>query len=148
MKILPMTSLSFLQDPRYIMMLTVFHWIGHKFKLFDFCQLNQQSWRTWEQVNHFCSCGPSYLLIFPYACLVAQSCLTLCNFKPTRLLSPWDSPSKNTGVGCDSLLQRIFLTQGLNLHWWWILYCLSQQGSPQYFHTDFKLLNLKVQLIV
>ena len=59
---------------------TVFRWIGHKFKLFDFCQLNQQSWRTWEQLNHFCSCGPSYLLIFPCVCLVAQSCLTLCNF--------------------------------------------------------------------
>ena len=33
---------------------------------------------------------------------------------PTRLLCPWDSPGKNTGVGCHSLLQRIFPTQGLN----------------------------------
>ena len=31
-------------------------------------------------------------------------------------LSPWDSPSKNTGVGCHFLLQGIFLTQGSNLH--------------------------------
>ena len=29
---------------------------------------------------------------------------------------PWDSPDKNTGVGCRSLLQGIFLTQGLNPH--------------------------------
>ena len=32
-----------------------------------------------------------------------QSCLTLCNpvrRQPTRLPSPWDSPGKNTGVGC------------------------------------------------
>ena len=33
-----------------------------------------------------------------------------------RLLCPWDSPGKNTGVGCHFLLQGIFLTQGSNLH--------------------------------
>ena len=27
---------------------------------------------------------------------------------------PWDSPGKNTGVGCRFLLQGIFPTQGLN----------------------------------
>ena len=27
-----------------------------------------------------------------------------------KLLSPWDSPGKNTGVGCPFLLQGIFLT--------------------------------------
>ena len=30
-----------------------------------------------------------------------------------RLLCSWDSPGKNTGVGCHSLLQRIFQTQDL-----------------------------------
>ena len=37
-----------------------------------------------------------------------QSCLTLCNphrRQPTRLPHPWDSPGKNTGVGCHFLLQ-------------------------------------------
>ena len=34
--------------------------------------------------------------------------------QPTRLLCPWDSPGKNTGVGCHFLLQGIFLTQGLD----------------------------------
>ena len=34
---------------------------------------------------------------------------------PTRLLYPWDFPGKNTGVGCHSLLQGIFPTQGSNL---------------------------------
>ena len=33
---------------------------------------------------------------------------------PTRLLCPWDSPGKNTGVGCHFLLQGIFPTQGSN----------------------------------
>ena len=28
-----------------------------------------------------------------------------------QVLCPWDSPGKNTGVGCHALLQRIFLTQ-------------------------------------
>ena len=26
--------------------------------------------------------------------------------QPTRLLHPWDSPGKNTGVGCHFLLQK------------------------------------------
>ena len=43
-----------------------------------------------------------------------QSCLTL-DYNPPWLLCPWDSPGKNTGVGCHALLQGIFLTQGLNL---------------------------------
>ena len=38
-----------------------------------------------------------------------QSCLTLCDpidfWQPTRLPCPWDSPGKNTGVGCHFLLQ-------------------------------------------
>ena len=50
--------------------------------------------------------------------------VTLMDY-PTRFLCPWDSPGKNTGVGCCALLQGIFLTLGLNprlchlcfLHW-------------------------------
>ena len=34
--------------------------------------------------------------------------------EPSRLLYPWDSPSKNIGVGCHALLQEIFPTQGSN----------------------------------
>ena len=33
---------------------------------------------------------------------------------PSRLLCPWDSPDKNTGVGGHALLQGTFPTQGLN----------------------------------
>ena len=50
------------------------------------------------------------------------------------LLCPWNSPGHNTGVGCHSLLQGIFLTQRSNqdglLHGRQILYHLSHQGSP------------------
>ncbi|KAB0369703.1 hypothetical protein FD755_018696, partial [Muntiacus reevesi] len=34
---------------------------------------------------------------------------------PTRLLCPWDSPGRNTGVGCHILLQGIFPTEESNL---------------------------------
>ena len=33
---------------------------------------------------------------------------------PARVLCPWDSPGKNTRVGCHALLQGIFPTQGSN----------------------------------
>ena len=36
--------------------------------------------------------------------------------QPARLLCPWNSPGKNTGVGCHAVLQGIFLNQGLNPH--------------------------------
>ena len=36
--------------------------------------------------------------------------------QPARLLRPWDSSGKNTGVDCHALLQGIFPTQGSNLH--------------------------------
>ena len=47
---------------------------------------------------------------------------------PTKLLCPWNSLGKNTGVSCHSLLHGIFPTQGLKpgilLHRQ-ILYCLN-----------------------
>ena len=33
--------------------------------------------------------------------------------QPARLFCPWDFSGKNTGMGCHSLLQGIFLTQGI-----------------------------------
>ena len=51
-----------------------------------------------------------------------------------RVLRPWDSPGKNTGVGCHFLLQGIFPTQGSNpglSHCGWMLYHLSHQGRSQ-----------------
>ena len=53
--------------------------------------------------------------------------------QPTRILCPWNSLSKDTGVGCHSLLQGISLSQRLNpslLHCRQILYHLSHSGSP------------------
>ena len=48
-------------------------------------------------------------------CLVAQSCLTLCDpMDCSPPGSPWDFPGKNTGVGCHFLLQ-ITLHGSINL---------------------------------
>ena len=47
-------------------------------------------------------------------CLVSKSCLTLLwphGLQPAWLLSPWNSPGKNTGIGCHLLLQETFPTQ-------------------------------------
>ena len=46
---------------------------------------------------------------------------------------PWNSLSKNIGVGCHALLQGIFPARGLNPglpHCRWILYRLGHQGNP------------------
>ena len=80
-------------------------------------------------------------------CLVAQSCLTLCDPRdcsPPGSSVHRDSPGKNTRVGCHALLQGIFPTQGLNPglpHWGWILYCLDHQGSPPPIHASVSVKN-------
>ena len=43
--------------------------------------------------------------------------------QPPRLFCPWDSPGKNTRVGCHFLLQGISLTQGSNLRLRCLLHC-------------------------
>ena len=65
-----------------------------------------------------------------YACKVASvmsNSVWPYGLQPTRLLCPWDSPGKNPGVGCYTLLQGIFLTQVWNPG----LLCLPnwQEGS-------------------
>ena len=70
------------------------------------------------------------------ACLVTQSCLTLCD--PMDCSLPGSSvyrgsPGKNTGVGCNPLLQGIFPTQESNSglpHCRQILYHLNHLGIP------------------
>ena len=69
------------------------------------------------------------------SCSVVSDSLRPYGLWPTRLLCPWNFPGKNTGVDCHSLLQGIFLTQGLNLgllHCRQIPYHLSHQESESY----------------
>ena len=68
-----------------------------------------------------------------------------------QALWPWNSPGKNTGVGCYLLLQGIFLTQGLNpclLHWQadsLSLSCLRSFYSGPIFCRATPLDKLKIQ---
>ena len=64
--------------------------------------------------------------------LVAQLYLALCN----TMDCPWHSPGKSTGVGCHSLFQGIFPTQGLSpslLHCRQILLPPELLGKPYIF---------------
>ena len=49
------------------------------------------------------------------SCSVMSNSLQPHGMYPTRLLCPWSSPGKNTGVGSHPLLQGIFPTLWLNL---------------------------------
>ena len=62
-----------------------------------------------------------------FSCSVVSNSAAPMECSPARLLCPWDSPGKNTGVRCHALLQGIFLIQGSNPH----LLCLLhwQAGS-------------------
>ena len=65
----------------------------------------------------------------------SESCSVLSDtLQPHGVLSPWNSPGTNTGVGSLSCLQGIFPTQGSNPglpHFLGILYCQSHMGSPR-----------------
>ena len=70
---------------------------------------------------------------------------------PTRLLGPWHSPGKSTGVGCHFPLQGIFPTQGSNPglpHCKQTLYHLSHQGSSHPYMTTGKIIALTRQTFV
>ena len=61
--------------------------------------------------------APCYGVMWVCACSftsVMSDSLWSHGLWPTRLLYPWNSLGKNTGVNCHFLLQGIFLTQGSN----------------------------------
>ena len=71
------------------------------------------------------------------SCSVVSNSLQPHGLQPTRLLCPWNSPGKNTGVGSYSLLQGIILT--LDRTWSLALQADSlpseTQGSPRLPNT-------------
>ena len=79
-------------------------------------------------------------------CLIAQSCPILCDpmvCSPPGFSVHGDSPGKNTGVGCHSLPQGIFSTQGLNLcslhplHWQAVSLPPAPPGKPELLSQGF-----------
>ena len=69
---------------------------------------------------------------------VLSDCSLPHGLQPARLFCPWDSPGKNTGVGCLCLLQGIFPTQGSNpgLHCSQILHHLSYMEGHRELHSE------------
>ena len=63
------------------------------------------------------------LLLLLLITLVVSDSLRPHGLQPARLLCPWESPGKSTGVGCRALLQGIFPTRGLNLGLLCLLHC-------------------------
>ena len=122
--------------------------------------------------------GPTSLKPYPppprshpwFNCACVQSCLTLydpmdCSpsaslflefsrqkyWRPllARLLFPWNFPGKSTEVGCHVLMQRIFPTQGSNLHllhllhWQEYSFPLAQDvGSPPNFISSWLIFSI------
>ena len=54
---------------------------------------------------------------------LTKLCPTLYDSMDCSPPAPWDSPDKNTGLGCHALLQRIFPTQGSNPCLLQLLHC-------------------------
>ena len=123
---------------------------------FSFCFLVDQQVQLISPLNSLLPTSPLYLLctslvsgldltVCVCACMhtrahsVAQSCPTL--FSPMDCSLPgssvhWNSPGRNTGVGCHFQLQGIFRSQGSNLHllcllpWQADSLSLTQPGKP------------------
>ena len=106
---------------------------NRKGKMIISCDMNQAGWKecsapSWKQVSteglmtfKFYTMNTIPFIFFSTLYMHAQllqSCLTFFwprGLWPARLLCLWDSPGKNTGLGCHSFLQRIFLTQGSHI---------------------------------
>ena len=90
-------------------------------------------WRGWQEIRKSEDARVRQCVVFVFWSLwvVSDSSVT-----PWRLICPWDSPGKNTGVSFHFLLQEIFPTQGLNPHllsWQVDSLPLSHQGITSRF---------------
>ena len=103
------------------------------------CQRWEHRWRSRLQVRPLVRVGQ--VRLWCVCCVLnhfSQSCLTLRPYGLTVAgqFPLWDSPGRNTRVGCHALLQGIFPTQGLNpcllslLHWQAGSLPLGPPGKP------------------
>ena len=90
-------------------------------------------WATVHRVSKSWTWLSTHGSVFNNVCVLSHSFVSNSLWShglyPARLLSPWNFPGKTNGVGCNSLLQGIFPTQGLKLHilhlLYWQVYSLS-----------------------
>ena len=72
--------------------------------------LGLQELDTTEPLNHCHPCFQELKVGLESVCVshsVMSNSLQPYGLKATRLLCPWDSPGKNTGVGCYCLFQKL-----------------------------------------
>ena len=141
----PLFSVSFLNVSFSVELVLAFLIRTHHFapKLSPLDSSMFRDWHVYTRSSthpHRCSSlGPNHLAHCQHlkgastsdGCSVMSDSLRPHGLQPTRLLCPWDSPGKSTGVGCHILLQGIFPTQGSNpglLHCGRVLYQLNHQG--------------------
>ena len=87
------------------------------------------------------------------SCSVVSNSSRPRGLQPTRLLHPWDFPSKSTGVGCHCLLLNFSLNSNKTLEFLWIInkgntiiICTgnncdyNKNRNHGYFHITLKLL--------
>ena len=82
---------------------------------------------------------------------VMSDSLQPLGLKLPRTFCPWDSLSKNTGVGCHVLLQGIFPTQGSNphfLHWQVDSLPPEPPGEALFEHIISSVLNVRKQTLI
>ena len=89
--------------------------VGHdwatSFSFFTLCTVyNSQDKETIKMSINTWMDKEDVLYIYSEGHLVVFGSLRLHWLYPARLLCPWNSPGKNTGVGCHALLQGIFPT--------------------------------------
>ena len=68
-----------------------------------------KSWRQSDEKLCVCVCVCVCVYVCVCVCVLSRDQLSATLWTvPARLLCPWDSPDKITGVGCHTLLQGIF----------------------------------------
>ena len=67
-----------------------------------------------ESFEDLCSWQLPNIYYNVVSCSIVSDSFRPFGLEPTRLLCPWDSSGKNTGVGCHFLLQEIFPTRESN----------------------------------
>ena len=120
-------------------------YIQYVFQLEDFmCKKKKnQNLVSYNYEGVFCEPLSTFLLCIR-ACSVTSNSLWPQALYCARLLCPWYFPGKNTGVGCHTLLQGIFSSQGWSLpllyllHWQADSLPLSHLGRQDIFEGFFK----------
>ena len=85
----------------------------------------------WSRISHMGTKSWFFLKSYLWFSSNSESCSVVFSFlwphglQTTRLLCPWNSPGKNTGMGCHALLQGSSFSRDQTLHCRQILYHLS-----------------------